>query len=95
MKAFEKFENSGYNSEEELIKLIIKEYTKETYYKDLNRWLMSLEKKYYLVISYFAARLMYYLNKYAEKENKYFLKKDRLYRGITCSFSAIYLIKGP
>ena len=93
LKAFEKFENSGYNSEEELIKLIIREYTKETYYKDLNRWLMSLEKKYYLVISYFAARLMYYLNKYAEKENKFFLKKDRLYRGITCSFSAILSYK--
>ncbi len=83
------FENFGNDTEEKLIKIIIKEYTKNTFYKDMNRYLRSLEEKYYLAISYFAGRLMYCLDKYAEKENKYFLKKNKLYRGIKIPFSEV------
>ena len=60
-----------------LNKLIIKEYTKNTIYRDLNKWLMNSNKNFYESIAYFTARLMYSLNSYAEKNHK-FLKKIKL-----------------
>ena len=54
-----------------LDELIIKEYTKNTFYGDLNRWLMKGKVKYYEPVAYFTSRLMYSLNKYAIKYNKY------------------------
>ena len=50
-----------------LNKLIIKEYTKNTIYRDLNKWLMNSNKNFYESIAYFTARLMYSLNSYAKK----------------------------
>ena len=52
------------------MKLIIEEYTKETFYKDLNSWQSSLDAKYYLSIAYFTARLNYCLNKYGNEKFK-------------------------
>ena len=54
-----------------LDQLIIKEYTKNTFYGDLNRWLMKGKMKYYEPVAYFTSRLMYSLNKYANAFNKY------------------------
>ena len=43
---------------EKLNKLIIKEYTKNKFYGDLNKWLMNNKKKGYESVAYFTARLM-------------------------------------
>ena len=50
-------------------KLIIKEYTKDTFYSDLNRWLSFPKIENYDTIAYFASRLMYCLNSYLSKNN--------------------------
>ena len=63
-----------------LDKLIIKEYTKNTFYGDLNRWLRNYELQLnsFEPVAYFTARLMFSLNKYGsgetQKKNK---KKDK------------------
>ena len=71
-----------------LDKLIIKEYTKNTFYGDLNKWLMNNKMNDYEPIAYFTARLMYSLNKYAYKNNK-FCNEDKkvLHRGVKMTYS--------
>ena len=70
-----------------LDKLIIKEYTKNTFYGDLNKWLMN-KMNDYEPIAYFTARLMYSLNKYAKKNHKYCIEnKKELHRGVKMSYS--------
>ena len=62
-----------FNLEDDLKALdeyIIKEYTKNTFYGDLNRWLMKGKMKYYEPVAYFTSRLMYHLNKYAKEQNE-------------------------
>ena len=72
---------------EVLDRLIIKEYTKNTFYGDLNKWLMN-KMNDYEPIAYFTARLMYSLNKYAKKNNKYCIEnKKELHRGVKMSYS--------
>ena len=73
---------------------IIKEYTRNTFYKDFNKWQMSLDTQYYLTIAYFSAQLSYNLNKYGEKkknkkEDYYYKENKVIYRGIT---TALYNI---
>ena len=71
-----------------LDKLIIKEYTKNTFYGDLNRWLMNFKMNNYEPIAYFTARLMNSLNKYAKKNNKYCNEnKKELHRGVKMTYS--------
>ena len=71
-----------------LDKLIIKEYTKNTFYGDLNKWLMNSKMNCYEPIAYFTARLMYSLNKYAKKNDKYLVEnKKELHRGVKLSYS--------
>ena len=66
-----------------LDKLIIKEYTKNTFYGDLNKWLMNKKLNDYEPIAYFTARLMYSLNKYAKKNHKYCDEnRKELHRGV-------------
>ena len=73
-----------------LNKLIIKEYTKNTIYGDLNKWLMNSNKNFYLAIAYFTARLMFSLNSYAEKNFKFYTRnKAKLYRGIKIPYSCL------
>ena len=73
-----------------LNKLIIKEYTKETFYGDLNRWLMNSKMNSYDTIAYFTSRLMYSLNTYGE-QNKMYYDKDKtiLRRGIKIPYSCL------
>ena len=71
---------------EYLDKLIIKEYTKNTLYGDLNRWLMNygMNYDYYESVAYFTGRLMYSLNSYAQK-NKKFMEKEVDFQWNKCS----------
>ena len=73
-----------------LDKLIIKEYTKNTFYGDLNNWLMNSKMNFYEPIAYFTARLMYSLNSYAKLNNMYCKenKKD-LHRGAQLTYTCI------
>lgn len=66
---------------EALDELIVKEYTRNTFYGDLNRWLQKGKMKYYEPVAYFNPRLMYSLNSYVYKYNKYCKKISRFYIG--------------
>ena len=73
-----------------LDKLIIKEYEKNTFYGDLNKWLMNQNINLFDAVSYFTARLMYSLNNYAKQEEKYYdLNRKELYRGMNLPYSSI------
>ena len=78
MKSFESF--SLDEKIEALDEIIITEYTKNEIYKDLNKWLrdFNLKKNYYEVVSYFTARLIYSLNKYATEKNAFEKTKRRI-----------------
>ena len=68
--------------------LIIKEWTKNSYYKDLNKWLSNLNMHSFEAVAYFASRIMYSLNSYGKKENEYVNKnKEILYKGEAISYS--------
>lgn len=69
--------------------LIIQEYTKNTFYSDLNKLLLKI-KKFPSFILYLISRFKYYLNNYA-KENKLFLEinKKELYLGTKLTLSNI------
>ena len=62
---------------ETLDKLLIQEYSKNTFYGDLNYWLSTLNKEIYEAIAYFTARLMNSLNNYGLKNH--FYKKKQFY----------------
>ena len=68
--------------------LIIKEFTKNSFYGDLNKMIMN-NMKFYETVAYFTARLMYGLNKYAIENNKYSKESRVFYRGIKMSYSCI------
>jgi len=57
----------------------------------MNNWLIKpKDKNYYESITYFTARLMYALNSYAMKRNKFYKKdKKALYRGIKIPYSCL------
>ena len=60
---FKVFEITEDKDLEELDKYIIKEYTKNTYYKNLNNWLRNLDKEeIYEFVAYYTVRLMKALN---------------------------------
>ena len=88
-EAFEKFD---IKNELNNIKLIIKEYTRNTFYKDFNAWQMSLNEKYYFPNAYFVSRLIYCLNQYGnekhkKKEGVHYVNSDtQLYRGVILPF---------
>ena len=69
-----------------LDKLIIKEYTKNTLYGDLNNWLRKLDNLAYEMIAYFTARLMYSLNNYALLNNRFFNEKKVIFRGAKTNY---------
>ena len=74
---------------DELDKLIVKEYTKETFYGDLNKWLRDASFLY-IPVAYFTARLMFHLNLYAKKNNLFYIQdKCELHRGAKLSYSTL------
>ena len=75
---------------EELDELIIKEYTTVNFHKELNLWLLEAKEKLYEPIAYITARLMYHINSYAMRNNKFCIEnKKELYRGINISYTNI------
>ena len=71
-------------------KLILKEFENNTFYADLNKWLINTNFNSFEVVAYFTARLMYSLNNYAKQEGKYYdSDKTDLYRGVILSYSSI------
>ena len=70
-----------------LDKLIIREYSKNTFYGDLNKWLMNSKMNFYEPIAYFTSRLMFSLNKYATTNSTYFTETKELHRGVKLSYS--------
>ena len=71
---------------EMLDKLVIKEYTKNTLYGDLNNWLRNLDYLAYEMVAYFTARLMYSLNNYALTNNRFFNEKKIIFRGAKTNY---------
>ena len=75
---------------EALNKLIIYEYTKNTFYGDLNKWLMNNKMDSYETVAYFTSRLMYSLNNYGVSNKKYYEKnKSTVRRGIRIPYSCL------
>ena len=73
-----------------LDELIIHEYTKNTFYGDLNKWLMSSKMNSFETVAYFTARLMYSLNSYGESNKKFYTSnKEEVKRGIKLPFSCL------
>ena len=66
---------------QQLNKLIIHEYTKNTFYSPLNYLLRNFDKEIYEVIAYYTARLMYALNCQAKESNSFLTKNFTVYRG--------------
>ena len=62
-------------------KRIIKEYTDNTFYGDLNRWLRNISRYSNEEIAYFTSRFMFSLNTYGNKSGKFFNEKTTIYRG--------------
>ena len=71
--------------------LLIEEYTKNTFYADLNKWLLSLNKNSYDHVAYFTGRFMYCLNSFASKNKKYYNENGNLFRGIKLPYSCLQL----
>ena len=68
--------------------LITKEYLNNTFYGDLNQWLMNTKMNYYKPIAYYTSRLIYFLNSYANKNNKYYIQEQKIfYKGIKMLYS--------
>ena len=82
------------NLEEHIEKLtvLIKKYTENNIHGPLNQWLMSSDC--YESIEYFTAMLMFILNSYASKNNKFFVENQKkLYRGIKIPYSSLIAYK--
>ena len=65
---------------------IIKEYTKDTIYPYINKWLLNLNNLAYEKAGYFIGGLMYKLNEYGIYKNKGIKNKCILYRGIYLNY---------
>ena len=73
-----------------LDELVIHEYTKNTFYGDLNKWLMNSKMNFYQPVAYFTARLMYHLNSFAQKKNYYFKNNQQeVHRGAKLNYSSL------
>ena len=78
------------NDLQKLDELIIHEYTKNTFYGDLNKWLMKSKLNLFEPVAYFTARLMYSLNNFAAKYKNYCDKdKKEVHRGAKLTYSCL------
>ena len=89
--SFEKFGKNKIVGDIQSFNEIIKEYTKDTLYKDLNKWLLSLNKNSYEYTAYFTGRLMYCLNSFALINKKYYNENKTIYRGMKLPYSCLQL----
>ena len=72
---------------DKLNELIIKSYSGVHLYKPLNEMLLS--SHFYEAISYFTAIIMYNLNSYAKKNDKFYTQNKKLYRGIKLPYTCL------
>ena len=74
-----------------LEKLTIEDYTKNTFYSGLNKWLRSgiTSKKIILAFKHWYSRFMYYLNLYAQQNKKFINKEIELYHGCRLPYSIL------
>ena len=61
---------------------IIREYTDNTIYGDINSWLLNLDELAYDKSGYFIGQLMYKLNEYGKNERNINLNQSVLFRGM-------------
>ena len=88
IKAFETFNIS--EDIKNVNQKIINEYTKNTFFGDLNRWLRILGKYSYEEVAYFTSRFMYSLNQYGyDKQKFYNCDNAILYRGAKLYLSSL------
>ena len=73
----------------ELDKLIINEYSNQTFYGDLNKWLMNSKFNFYEPVAYFTSRLMFSLNTYAIENNQFCEEEKKLYRGVKMPYTCL------
>ena len=83
--------NNDFGDIQAFNKLLIKEYTKDTFYTDLNKWLLSLNKNSYEYTSYFTGRFMFCLNSFAKSQKKYNNENNKIYRGLKMPYSSLQL----
>ena len=85
LKGFAKFDLK--QDLKNLDELIIKEYTGDTFYGDLNKWLND-KMNFELPVAYFTSRLMFSLNKYGYDKQKYYSKNNKkVFRGLIIPYS--------
>ena len=87
VKSFEKF--SLDEEVKDVNENIINEYSKNTFFGEINRWLRNIIKYTNEEIAYFTSRFMYSLNKYGKNKEKYFIKNDIIYRGTRLNYSSL------
>ena len=87
LKGFEIF---NVNQDKNILdNLIIKEYTKNTFCCDLNRWLAN-SKIINESVAYFTSRLMYSLNSYAKKNKMFYYENNKqLYKCSKIRYSSL------
>ena len=66
---------------------LINDYTKNTFFGDLNRHLRTINMDSFEEVAYFASRFMYSLNDYAIDNNKFYNEENKLYRGMSIKYS--------
>ena len=77
------------NNIEKQDELIIREYSRVNIYRVLKNGLMNSELDE--AIAYFSSRLMYSLNSYGLKNNKYFQEDEKkLFRGVLLPYTNFY-----
>ena len=90
IESFKQFESFDINQKlDELNQNIIKEYTENTFYGDLNRWLRQINILKFEEVAYFASRLMFSLNTYGNNYKKFYNHNKILYRGIELAYSSL------
>ena len=73
-----------------LDKLLIRDYTNETFFGDFNKWILNTKFNSYEMVAYFTARFMYIINKYANKEGTYYSSNEtEVRRGMKLLYSSL------
>ena len=90
---YEKFRIFNFDIEETfkvLDKLISQDYQKYNFYGDINNSYMFSRINSYEIVAYFTARLMYYVNKYANLTKIYYNENNKkLYKGVQLTYSCL------
>ena len=90
-KYFEEFDlKKNDDKSTNILENIIKEYTKNTFHTSMNIWLLNFNKDVYDIIVYFAARLMFILNCFAQDNTlKFLMESILIFRGVRMSYSSL------